>query len=187
MTGSETATRAADDARAALETDLELVAIVAVARNGVIGVDGEMPWHIPADMKHFRRETTGHPVIMGRVTYESIVAGLGEPLPERTSIVLTTRELDTPANVIVANDVDEAIAAAERASRERHGGIGRAFVAGGASVYEQFLPVVDRLVVTEVDRDPDGDAFFPEIDPETWRVTARDERDEVTFLEYERR
>lgn len=169
------------------ETDLELVAIVAVARNGVIGVDGGMAWHIPTDMKHFKRETTGHPVIMGRVTYESIVAGLGEPLPERTSIVLTSRNLDTPANVIVANGVDEAIAASERAARERHDGTDRVFVAGGASVYEQFLPAVDRLQVTEVDRAPDGDAYFPEIDPETWREVDRDERDEVTFLEYERR
>ncbi|AGB16066.1 dihydrofolate reductase [Halovivax ruber XH-70] len=175
-----------DPAETAIETALELVAIVAVAENGVIGVDGEMPWHIPEDLAHFKRETTGHPVIMGRVTYESIVAGLGEPLPDRTSIVLTSRAFETPENVLVVDGIDAAVRAAERADRERHDGSGRTYVAGGASVYEQLLPAVDRLVVTEVGRAPEGDAFFPEIDPSVWREVARDERESVTFLEYER-
>ncbi|MFC3959979.1 dihydrofolate reductase [Halovivax cerinus] len=185
MTNSDTPPRDGDGAPT-IETELELVAIVAVAENGVIGVDGGMPWHIPEDMAHFKRETTGHPVIMGRVTYESIVAGLGEPLPDRTSIVLTSRDLETPEDVVVVDGIEAAVRAAERADRDRHDRSGRAYVAGGASVYEQFLPAVDRLVVTEVDRSPDGDAFFPEIDPAVWREIARDERDAVTFLEYER-
>ncbi len=170
----------------ALETDLELVGIVAVARNRVIGVDGEMPWHIPEDLAHFKRLTTGHPVIMGRVTYEGIVEGLGEPLPERTSIVLTSRELETPENVIVVPGIREAIQASERAARERHDGTDRVFVAGGASIYEQFLPALDRLVRTEVDSEPDGDTHFPEIERDRWREVDRDEREQVTFLELER-
>lgn len=185
MTDTGSDPRGAD--RAAPETDLELVAIVAVGENGVIGVDGEMPWHIPEDLAHFKRQTIGHPVIMGRVTYEGIVEGLGEPLPERTSIVLTSRDIEAPENVVVVHGIDEAIEAGERAARERHGGTDRVFVAGGASVYEQFLPAVDRVLITEVDRAPEGDAFFPEIDREEWHTVARDERGDVTFLELERR
>ncbi|WP_290811434.1 dihydrofolate reductase [Halovivax sp.] len=178
--------RGPEEGTPAIETDLELVGIVAVAENGVIGVDGGMPWHIPEDLAHFKRRTTGHPVIMGRVTYESIVDGLGEPLPERTSIVLTSRDPETPANVIVARGIAEAVRIAESAADRRHGGVDRAFVAGGATVYEQFLPDLDRLVVTEVADEPDGDAFFPEIDRDEWREVRRDERDGYAFLEYVR-
>ena len=170
-----------------LETDLELVAIVAVAENGVIGNDGDMPWHIPEDLAHFKRQTIGHPVIMGRITYEGIVEGLGEPLPGRTSIVLTSRSLETPENVIVANDLADAIDAAEEAADEHHEGVDRGFIAGGATVYEQFLPAVDRLVVTEVHDEPAGDAYFPRYDRTTWCEVERDERDGITFLEFERR
>lgn len=172
----------------AVDTDLELVAIVAVADNGVIGRDGELPWHLPEDLRRFKRTTTGHPVVMGRVTYEGIVETLGEPLPERTSIVLTSRERGTAdhENVVAANGLDEAIAAAEAAAAERHGGVDRAFVAGGASIYEQFLPHVDRLLVTEVHDDPEGDAVFPDWDRDEWREVSRDERDGFAFVEYAR-
>ena len=169
-----------------IDTHLELVAIVAVAENGVIGNDGEMPWHIPEDLAHFKRQTIGHPAIMGRITYEGIVEGLGEPLPGRTSIVLSSRSLETPENVIVANAISDAIDAAEMAADEHHGGVDRVFVAGGATVYEQFLPAVDRLVVTEVHDEPAGDAFFPAYDRTNWVEVDRDERERVTFLEFER-
>ncbi|MFC4544701.1 dihydrofolate reductase [Halosolutus amylolyticus] len=169
------------------ETDLELVAIAAVAANGVIGRDGEMPWHIPADLEHFKETTMDHPVIMGRVTYEGIVEALGEPLPGRTTIVLTSRDLETPENAVVASDLESAIEAAETAARERHDGTDRAFVAGGASVYEQFLPAIDRLIVTEVHDAPDGDTRFPEWDPESFREVTRDDHDGFAFVEYVRR
>ncbi|RQG99999.1 dihydrofolate reductase [Natrarchaeobius oligotrophus] len=169
-----------------LESDLELVAIAAVAENGVIGRDGGMPWHIPADLAHFKRTTTDHPVIMGRVTYESILADLGEPLPGRTTIVLTSRDLETPEGVVVANGLDEALEVAERAARERHD-VDRAFVAGGATVYEGFLPAVDRLILTEVRDDPDGDTRFPEWDRDAWRERDRDDREGFAFVEYVRR
>ncbi len=169
------------------ETDRELVAIVAVAANGVIGRDGEMPWHLPEDLKHFKQVTTGHPVIVGRVTYESILEGLGEPLPGRTTVVLTSRDLETPENVVTASDLEEALEAADRAAEKRHDGADRIFVAGGATVYEQFLPAVDRLIVTEVHDSPEGDAYFPTWDREAWREVTRDEHDGFAFVEYVRR
>ncbi|WIV66647.1 dihydrofolate reductase [Natrialbaceae archaeon AArc-T1-2] len=180
-------TRESDDgATPDLETDCELVAIVAVAENGVIGRDGEMPWHIPADLTHFKRQTTGHPVIMGRVTYESILETLGEPLPDRTTVVLTRQDLETPDDVRVADDPASALEAAERAARNRHD-VDRIFVAGGATVYETFLPAVDRLIVTEVHDSPEGDTHFPAWDRKEWEERDRDERDGFAFVEYGRR
>ena len=167
------------------DTDLELVAIVAVADNGVIGSEGGMPWHIPADLQQFKETTMDHPVIMGRVTYEGFLETLGEPLPGRTTIVLTSQDLETPAGVVVANGLGAAIEAAERVAREIHD-TDRAFVAGGATVYEQFLPTIDRLVLTEVHDDPDGDTSFPVWDREAFREASRDERDGFAFVEYVR-
>ncbi|SEV95225.1 dihydrofolate reductase [Natrinema salifodinae] len=167
--------------------DRELVAIAAVADNGVIGNDGEMPWHVPEDLQHFKETTMGHPVVMGRVTYEGILEALGEPLPGRTTIVLTSRDIETPENAAVAHDLESAIDAAERAARERHDGTDRIFVAGGATVYEQFLPAIDRLVVTEVHDDPDGDTHFPDWDRSAFEEVSRDERDGFAFVEYVRR
>ena len=168
------------------ETDLELVGIVAVAENGVIGRDGEMPWHLPADLARFKWLTTDHPVIMGRVTYESILAGLGEPLPERTSIVLTSRRFETPENVVLVDGVETAIEAAEEAASARHDDASRAFVAGGASVYEQFMPVLDRLHLTEIEGRPEGDTRFS-FDRSAWTVVSREPGDGYTFIEYVRR
>ena len=176
-----------DDVRA-LESDRELVAIVAVAENGVIGRDGEMPWHLPEDLAHFKETTMDHPVIMGRVTYEGILEALGEPLPGRTTVVLTSRDLETPEHAVVANDLEEALDAAVTAADERHGGAGRIFVAGGATIYEQFLPVVDRLILTEILEEPEGDTFFPQWDREnSWEERSRDDHDGFSFLEYVRR
>lgn len=169
-----------------LETDLELAAIVAVAENGVIGRDGEMPWHLPEDLQHFKETTMDHPVIMGRVTYEGILEALGEPLPGRTTIVLTSRALETPENAVVAGGLEEALEAAETAADERHDGTDTVFVAGGATIYEQFLPAVDRLIVTEVHDDPDGDTHFPDWNHEAWTEVDRDERDGFAFVDYVR-
>lgn len=100
---------AGGDADAADGTDIDLVLVAAVAENRVIGDDGGMPWHYPADLARFKRLTTGHPVIVGRATYESIADRIGGPLPDRTSVVLTTRDLDLPEGAVVANDLDEAV------------------------------------------------------------------------------
>ncbi|MFC6768566.1 dihydrofolate reductase [Natrinema soli] len=175
-----------EDPMPTLETDRELVGIVAVADNGVIGKEGNMPWHIPEDLQHFKETTMDHPVIMGRVTYEGILETLGEPLPGRTTVVLTSRDLETPKNVVLAHGLEDAVETAERVARDRHDDTDRIFVAGGATVYEQFLPVVDRIVVTEVHEEPDGDTRFPEWDRGAFDEVSRDERDGVAFVEYER-
>ncbi|MEY7847669.1 dihydrofolate reductase [Natrarchaeobius sp. A-rgal3] len=168
-----------------LETPLELVGIVAVADNGIIGRDGEMPWHVPADLAHFKETTMGHPVIMGRVTYEGILETLGEPLPGRTTVVLTNRDLEVPDGATVANGLGEALTVAERIARERYDA-DRIFVAGGATVYEELLSALDRLIVTEIHDDPDGDTRFPEWDREAYQEVSRDDREGFAFVEYVR-
>jgi len=161
--------------------DIELALIAAVAENGVIGVDGGMPWHYPADLAHFKETTMGHPVVLGRRTYESIAARLGGPLPGRTSIVLTRSGVDAPDEVVQVGSVEAAVEAAAET------GSAVAYVAGGATVYEQFLPRADRLVVTEVPESPDGDTFFPEWDREAWTEVGRESAAELSFVTYERR
>ncbi|RLM59346.1 dihydrofolate reductase [Halobellus sp. Atlit-31R] len=164
---------------------VEFVLVAAVAENGVIGRDREMPWHFSEDLEHFKRTTTGHPVIVGRKTYETVVDALGEPFPGRTSVVLTSQSLDLPAGAVVANSIEEAIdlAAADAADR----GVETAYVAGGGRVYEQFLPHASRLILTEIHAAYDGDTHFPDWDDAEWVAVDRDERDQFDFVTYERR
>ncbi|WP_049983003.1 dihydrofolate reductase [Halorubrum sp. BV1] len=182
-----------DDADAAADA-LDIVLVAAVADNGVIGDDGGMPWHYPADLAHFKRLTTGHPVIVGRATYESIVDRIGGPLPDRTSVVLTRRGLDgdRPKNVVVANDVDEAVSRAAADATDR--GVDAVYVIGGATVYEQLLDRADRMVLTEVPERPEGDTRFPDWDADEWVAVEREvapsddtDRDgDLAFVTYER-
>ena len=158
-----------------------VVLVAAVAENGVIGADGGMPWHYPADLRHFKETTTGHPVVMGRVTYESIVADLGGPLPDRTNVVLSSRDPDLPEGAVHASGVDRALELA----REAPGG-DTVYVVGGATVYEQFLDRADAMVLTEVPESPDGDTEFPEFGAESWTETERREEGELAFVTYER-
>lgn len=167
------------------DLDIEFVIVAAVAENGVIGNDNSLPWHIPEDLKRFKRTTIGHPVVMGRKTYEGIVARLGEALPGRTSIVLTRSTLDAPEGVIVVNGIEEALEVAAAVADER--GRDRAFVIGGGEVYAQFLPFASRMLLTEVEMEPDGDVTFPAFDENDWRETERDVRDGYAFVEYIRR
>lgn len=163
---------------------MRVTLIAAVTPNGVIGKDGEMPWHFPADLAHFRRQTLGHPVIVGRITHEAIVDRLGGPLPERATVVLTRspERVDTAApEVSVATTTDEAL---EMARLE---GEGVTFVAGGASVYEQFLPIADRLVLTEIHEEYDGDTYFPSWERDEWLEIERDDRDDLSFVTYDRK
>lgn len=167
---------------------MEITVIAALAENRVIGKDGEMPWHYPADLARFKELTMGNPVIMGRVTYESILDGLGKPLPGRTSIVLTTVpdsvetaiETNDETAVVVATSVDESLAAAAET------GADEVFVAGGATVYEQFLPKADRLELTEIHDTYAGDTRFPKIDEEAWIEVDREDRAALSFVTYER-
>lgn len=162
------------------EPDLEVVLVAAVADNGVIGRDGGMPWRFPEDLRRFRETTTGHPVVMGRRTYESIAARLDGPLPDRTNVILTRDDPDLPGEVVRASSIEAALeAAAERDDV--------VYVVGGATVYEQFLPLADRLLLTEIHDDYEGDTCFPERNPEEWREVGREGRERFDFVEYVRR
>lgn len=133
--------------------------IVAAAENNVIGRDGTMPWHLRADLLRFKSLTMGKPVVMGRRTHESI----GKPLPGRRNIVVTRRADYQAPGCEVVGSIDEAIEAAADAAE--------IMVIGGGDIYRQLLPRADRIYLTRVHVDCDGDAVFPEFDPDEWRVT----------------
>jgi dihydrofolate reductase len=140
--------------------------VVAVDRNGVIGAVNRLPWRLPDDLRRFKALTLGHPVIMGRKTYESI----GRPLPGRRNLVVTRQRDYAAPGTTVAHSLQEAVALAGG-----RGDGGEIFVAGGASLYAQALPLADRLYVTHVETAvAGGDASFPEIDPAVWRAVARE-------------
>lgn len=153
----------------------QIVLVAAVGRNGVIGVDGRLPWRIPEDLEHFKRLTMGHALIMGRATFDSI----GRPLPGRMNIVLTRNPSWAHDGVRVAASLEQAI---EMAAAE---GLD-AFVSGGAEVYRAALPLADRLELTEVDAAPSGDTRFPEVDWSQWRETSRTSHDGFSFVTHER-
>ena len=179
---------AADDAGdEVVDSDNPPIALIAaVAANGVIGDDGEMPWHIPADLQHFKQTTMGNPVIMGRKTYESIAARIDGPLPGRHNIVLSRSDPDLHEGVVVADSIDTAVAEAE-AVCALDDDAERIFVIGGATVYEQFLDQADELVLTELDDAYQGDTEFPEWDDSEWHEVDRDDRDGCAFVTYRRR
>jgi dihydrofolate reductase len=164
---------------------LDITLVVARARNGVIGLNGAMPWHLPADLKRFKAITIGKPVVMGRKTFESI----GKPLPGRHNIVLTRQAGWTADGVTVVPNLAEAIAAAGLDPRIR----GHIMIIGGAEIYALALPIATRVELTEVDAEPEGDTFLPAFDPARWeeiaRVThaAEDDRPGFAFITLERR
>ncbi|KAB1188239.1 MULTISPECIES: dihydrofolate reductase [Haloferax] len=164
---------------------VRFVLVAAVADNGVIGRDGDMPWHLPEDLAHFKETTMGHPVVMGRKTYESIARHLDGPLPGRHSVVLTSRDLDLPEGAETAASIAEAVAASEAAAAEM--GVETVYVVGGATVYEQFLDRASGMVLTEIADAFDGDTRFPDWDHDEWSETDRDSRDGFSFVVYERR
>jgi dihydrofolate reductase len=168
----------------ATDTRVAFVLVAAVAENGVIGREGEMPWHLPADLRHFRETTTGHPVVMGRRTYDSIAARLDGPLPERHSVVLSSRDLDLPEGATVVDSVEAARHAAGRAAARM--GVDTVYVVGGETVYEQFLPLAGGLVLTELHDAYEGDTVFPVYDPDAWVEVDRDPHDGFDFVSYER-
>jgi len=141
--------------------------IWAMARNRVIGRHNALPWRLPVDMKHFRELTTGHPVLMGRKTFES----LGRPLPNRTNIIITSDRTYAAQGCLVAHSLDEAVKLAVPHVPPNDPEI---FVIGGEKLYTQMLPQADRLYMTRVETDAEGDAWFPEFDLETWREVQRD-------------
>ena len=152
--------------------------VAAVATNGVIGVDGGLPWHLPDDLRRFKELTLGHVLVMGRKTYESI----GHPLPGRTTVVVTRNAGWDPgaSDVLVAQSVPEALAAASAVDDD-------VFVGGGGVVPPPPLPVADRLELTHVPAAPAGDTRFPEIDWQEWRELRREQGDGAAYVTYERR
>ena len=155
---------------------MTLTLVVAIGSNGVIGRDGEMPWPRTGDQRQFKDLTMGHPMIMGRTTFESI----GRPLPGRTSIVLTRDPRWGADGVEVASGLTEALARAAELDTE-------VFQIGGAQVYAAALAegLVDRLVVTHVDLAPDGDAWFPEVDWSAWSEVTREPHDGYDIATYD--
>jgi dihydrofolate reductase len=162
--------------------------IVAAARNDVIGADGALPWYLPEDLRRFKRLTVGHPVVVGRVTHESILTRLGCPLPERTSIVVSSRPAgQVGAGVVWTTSLDAALNTAQAAAADQ---VDEVFVIGGASVYEQVLPQVDRVYLTRLHRDVDGDTAMPPGWLDGFTLTAREDRPGpdggYSFLDYRR-
>ncbi|MBK8065962.1 MAG: dihydrofolate reductase [Betaproteobacteria bacterium] len=154
--------------------------IAAVAANGVIGAGNRMPWHLPEDLRHFKAATLGHPVIMGRKTWESI----GRPLPGRRNVVVSRqRDLQLQGAQLAAS-LHDALA--------RCADVDEVFVIGGGELYREALPLASRIVLTEIAQAFDGDTRFPALDPGAWRETTRQAQTSAEglrfdFVEYERR
>ncbi len=148
---------------------IRVALMVAVAANGVIGRDNALPWHLPEDLRHFRRTTLGKPVVMGRKTFESI----GRPLPGRPNIVVT----GTPGWQVEGVTVTDSVPAALELARElaRAEGVDELVVIGGATIYAAALPLAQRLYVTEVHADVEGDTWFPPVDRADWQEIQREE------------
>jgi len=136
--------------------------IAAVASNGVIGRNNELPWRLPADMAYFKRSTLGKPVLMGRKTFES----LGRPLKDRTNVILSRTLREAPEGCVLLRTVSEAL--------EKYRGE-ELMVIGGAEIYRETLAAADRLLLTELEEPFEGDAFFPEFDRAQWRLASREE------------
>ncbi len=146
---------------------MKITLIAAVAENRVIGRDGGLPWRLPEDLRRFKRRTQGHVVIMGRRTYESLAA----PLPNRPAIVVSrSRDLDT-GEATLANSLDEALDIA------RGRGEDEVFILGGSEIYAMALPLADRLELTVVHAEVEGDTYFPEFDLAAWTITEDQRRE----------
>jgi dihydrofolate reductase len=151
--------------------------VAAVAANGVIGAGNRMPWHLPEDLKHFKALTLGHPVVMGRKTFESIVASTGRPLPGRENIVVSRAQgLEIPG-VSIASSVEGALALCV--------GEPVVFVIGGGEIYKAALPLADGLVMTEIGKDYAGDTRFPDWDRAAFRESQRQSHTSADGLPYD--
>lgn len=157
---------------------MSLSIIVAISENYCIGKQGTLPWHIKEDLKHFKQITTGHTVIMGRKTWESIKEAY-RPLPERTNVVITSQPTyQLPPHVKRYSSLEEAIQAHTHEI---------CYIIGGGQIYQEAFPLVDTLYVTHVHKYVDGDTFFPKINPNEWQETERQEYPEFSFVTYTKR
>ncbi|WP_323134388.1 dihydrofolate reductase [Tellurirhabdus rosea] len=138
--------------------------IAAISENKVIGKDNDLVWSLPDDFRYFKQTTSGHPILMGRKTWES----LGRPLPNRLHIIITRQpDFEAPAECIIVDSLEKAL------DEARKTGDGEAFVIGGAEIYRQALPLADRLYLTEVKGTFEGDTFFPEVNQSEWQEVSR--------------
>ena len=160
---------------------MRLSIIAAMSANRVIGRNNSLPWKLPADLKRFKNLTMGHHLLMGRKTFESI----GQPLPGRTTVVITRQTRYSPTGALVAHSIEQALQLAAQDSE--------VFVAGGAQIYQQMLPRADRLYLTSLDKEFEGDSTFPDFDESDWQLIFQENRgpDEknayhYSFLTYER-
>lgn len=157
--------------------------IAAIANNNVLGKDNQLIWHIPADLKRFKKETSGHHIIMGRKTYES----LGRPLPNRVNVVISRNmNYPTPTGCVVVDSLEKALEIAKNDANP--------FIIGGAQIYAEAMNIADKLDLTHVHHDFDGDVFFPLIDSDIWEETSREDFEadgpnslNYSFVTYERR
>ena len=168
---------------------MRIAIIVAASENNVIGNHGSIPWYLPDDLKFFRKKTEGHPVIMGRKNYESIVAALGGPLPNRRNIIVTRESEYGAPGCEVASSIEEAIMYGHQGNEAEE-----IFIIGGGEIYKQSMDLCNYIYLTRIHAWIAGDVVFPEIDADTWEETERTEHpaDEkhkfaFTFLTYKRR
>ncbi len=156
---------------------MKISCIVAVAKNNVIGKDNDIPWYLPADLKYFKKTTLNHHIIMGRNCYESI----GKPLPKRTNVILTRNPFYLVSNCYITHSIDEALQVAE------DNGDDEAFIIGGAQIYELAMDRCERLYLTEVDLEVEGDVFFPKLNMDDWKLISEeshqaDEKNEHDYV-----
>jgi dihydrofolate reductase len=148
---------------------MKVALIVAVSQNNVIGRDNQLPWHLPEDLQYFKSVTMGKPILMGRKTYDSI----GRPLPGRTNIVITRDPSWAAEGVVVVNSLEDAISAGAEACEAADSD--EVMVIGGAQIYRDCLPIAEKLYLTKVEAEVDGDAFFPKIDMDQWHKISEKE------------
>lgn len=150
--------------------------IVAIAKNNVIGKNNEIPWHYPEDLQYFKEVTMGKNVLMGSKTFDSIIKRLGKPLPGRNNIVLSRNKDFSYPGVTVINDLESFL-------KSQTDDI---FIIGGSSIYRQTLAYADKLYITFIDDEYEGDTFFPEIDFQNYQLIEKKERGKLTFCVYQR-
>ena len=152
--------------------------IAAVAKNNVIGKRNALPWYLPEDLKRFKKLTTGHTVLMGRKTFESIIAKLGKPLPNRKNAVITRdKNYQAPAGVVLFNDIAVALESLKDED---------VYVIGGGEIYKQTIDKANTLFITEVHAEHEGDVVFPSIDPSVWKKVENEPRESFSFAKYVR-
>jgi dihydrofolate reductase len=148
---------------------MQIVLVAAVGENNAIGIEGQLPWHISSDLKHFRALTMNRPVIMGRKTFDSI----GKPLDQRTNIVVSRGLQRVGSGVVLATSIDAAVGYARSDAEKR--GVDEIMVIGGGDIFAALMPFASRLEITHVHASPNGDSFFPEIYPQQWEQRSRRE------------